>query len=649
MGRRPKQLTLNGKVIQASKAQESAIPSGKIKCIVTGKLRKDTPEERVRQEIARELIEVYGYSPMDMEVEFPIKMGREKKRADLVIFYEGKPHKQENVYIIAEAKREDVKPSDKKEGISQLKSYLSACRNAKFGIWVGSERIVYQVVEKKGIVEFVQIPDIPRKGETTAPKPTHGTLKPATNLKSVFKRIHNYIHANQGLPKDQAFEELLKLIFIKVYDEQFNPSLKFYVLPNEDPQQVRSRLEEIFEKVKKKYQYIFDENESIKLNDRVLTYVVSELQRFSLINTDIDVKGEAYEEIVGSNLRGDRGEFFTPRTVCRMTAEMVLALFKEEDIMNPGGVRILDPAVGTGGFLIAIIHHIKKLLESQGYRHDLLRDTLAEIARANLFGIDFNPLLVKAAQMNMVMHGDGSSNIVHANSLEHPSKWNDDVLRTLFPEDIKKFGSIEKFRKYLATLEKPEEIENAISRFDIVITNPPFGSKLPIDNPEILSQYEITTFESSSPRSSLPPEQLFIERTLQFLKPGGILGIVLPDSILSNPGLTWLRKWILRKAKIIASIDLPTETFEPHTGTQTSVLILQKKHPYEVGKPDDNYEIFMAIPEKVGHDRRGNDIYKTTPDGKILLDEKGNPIKDDDLPAVAELFKKWVKERGLAP
>ncbi len=185
--------------------------------------------------------------------------------------------------------------------------------------------------------------------------------------------------------------------------------------------------------------------------------------------------------------------------------------------------------------------------------------------------------------------------------------------------------------------------------FDVVITNPPFGSDLRIDDPDVLRYYEITTFETATPRKALPPEQLFIERALQFLKPGGILGIVLPDSILSNPGLTWLRKWILQKTRVIASIDLPAETFEPHTGTQTSVLILQKKRPYEVGKPDDDYEIFMAIPEKVGHDRRGNPLYKMTPDGKKVVDENDKEIIDDDLPTVAEPFKKWAKERGLAP
>jgi type I restriction enzyme M protein len=249
--------------------------------------------------------------------------------------------------------------------------------------------------------------------------------------------------------------------------------------------------------------------------------------------------------------------------------------------------------------------------------------------------------------MNMVMHGNGSANIVHANSLEHPSFWPDEVLFKFFKNEIDKHGGIDKFRKYLALLQKPEEIEKVLSQFDIVVTNPPFGTKAVIDDPDILSQFQITSFNTSTPRSSLPPEQLFIERCLQFLKPGGVLAIVLPDSILTNPGLTWLREWILMNTYVLASIDLPVETFEPHVGTKTSVLVLRKKTE-EQKKLKEDYEIYMAIPEKIGHDRRGNPVYKLTPEGKIELNEKGQPIIEDHLPIVAELFKEWIKKRGIA-
>lgn len=593
------------------------IPTGKLKCFISGKLRKDTPEERLRQTVARSLVEEYGYDKEDIEVEFSIKMGRARKRVDIVVFNKGSEHEQENIYMVIEVKTEDVKPSNKKEGIEQLKSYVAACVNAKFALWVGSERLAFKVAEERGKRILEEIPDIPKSGETTIPKPTRGSLVPAVNLKYVLKRVHNYIYANQGFQKDKAFEELLKLIFIKVYDEQYSPSLQFYILPGEDLNKVRKRLNELFEKVQNRYKYIFKGNETIELNDAILKYVVSELQRFSFVETETDVKGEAYEEIVGPNLRGDRGEFFTPRNVCNMTVEMLFSLIPEDKLTSPGGMKILDPAVGTGGFLIAGVQKIKQLFLSRGFKYDQLRDLVKEVANANFYGIDFNPFLVKVAQMNMVMHGDGSANIVHANSLEDPNNWNDEAR-----EKIK------------------------LGEFDLVVTNPPFGTKAVIDNPDILSQYELTAFGAKTPRTALPPEQLFIERCLDFLKPGGYLGIVLPDSILSNPGLKWIREWILQKAYIIASIDLPVETFEPHTGTQTSILLLKKKTPGQQ-KLQEDYEIFMAIPEKVGHDRRGNPIYKTTPDGEVELDESGNPVIEDHLPLVAEIFKEWLERKGM--
>jgi type I restriction enzyme M protein len=596
-----------------------AIPPGKIKCFITGKLRQDKSEERVRQVVARSLVEEYGYSKRDIGIEFTIKMGSAKKPVDIVVFSESHDHTQENIYLIVETKTEDVQASHKTEGVAQLKSYVAACPNTKFGLWVGYERLAFKVTDEKGRRVSIQIPDIPRRGETSTPRPTRDSLVPAVNLKQVFKRIHNYIYANQGLQKDKAFEELLKLIFIKVYDEQYSPTtLQFYVLPEEDVTQARERLMTVFKKVQQVYKYIFKGTETIELNNAALSYVISELQRFSFVDTETDVKGEAYEELVGPNLRGDRGEFFTPRTVCNMVMEMLFTLIPEERLTSPGEVKILDPAIGTGGFLISGIQKTKKLFSQRGFKYDQLRDVVRSVSNSNYFGIDFNPFLVKVAQMNMVMHGDGSANIVHANSLEAPRHWNEEARKKV-----------------------------RLDEFDIVVTNPPFGTKLPIDNPEILGQFDLAKSTANSPRNSLPPEQLFVERCLDFLKPGGVLGIVLPDSILGNPGLLWIREWILKKAYIIASIDLPVETFEPHTGTQTSVLILKKKSP-DQEKMQEDYTIFMGIPEKVGHDRRGNVLFKKTAEGAIELDANEQPIIDDHLPLVAVVFKEWVRKQGMA-
>jgi type I restriction enzyme M protein len=210
-----------------------------------------------------------------------------------------------------------------------------------------------------------------------------------------------------------------------------------------------------------------------------------------------------------------------------------------------------------------------------------------------------------------------------------------------------------------------------MGKFDIIVTNPPFGSKIPIDDPHIMEQFELSKFETENGvrRASMPPEQLFIERCFQLLKPGGRLAIVLPDSILSNPGLAFIRRWILKRARVIASVDLPQVTFEPYTGTQTSILLLQKKTREEMlleqesGKLRD-YEVFMTTPEAVGHDRRGEIHYLRTPEGELIEYEDTISItrrnseglfvterrqqkvreKFDQLPDVVRYFTDWVSK-----
>lgn len=634
----------------------SVIPAGKLRCIITGTLRRDTKEEHVRQRIARSLLEDYGYAKEDIEVEFSVQLGRSKKRVDLAIFPPKTTHFQENALIIVECKNEDVKPSDRDNGVEQLKSYMAACLNAKYGMWIGSQLQVWEkTVGDHETQTFVEAADIPRAGED-APEPlSFAELVPGQDeLVGVFKRCHDYIYGNQGLQKEPAFQELLKLIFCKVFDEDTSTGKMKFFISNEDrrsdigQRHLRNRIDALFDEVKGRYQYIFSGGEAIKLDNRVLAYVVGELQRFSLLQTRTDVKGAAYEQLVGANLRGDRGEFFTPRNVCEMAVRLVLATFPNSDWRK---LKIVDPACGTGGFLVATMsvlwEHLyeAQLLKWNGNQGKALEESsrhLRDMANSNIMGIDFNPILVRAAQMNLVMHGDGSTNVFHANSLLPPGEWPDKA-----PNNVR------------------ENI--GIGTFDVVLTNPPFGSKISIDDPHVLDQFSLSAFgvPGDQRRSSMPPEQLFIERCLQLLKPGGKLAIVLPDSILSNPGLSFIREWVLSECRILASIDLPQETFQPHTGTQTSVLMVQKKTPderriEEASGQLPKYEIFMAIPSAVGHDRRGNPVYLRTPEGDIIEYEEETPIVrktpsgyvmdqrrrrtkavSDDLPEVVHYFREW--------
>ena len=671
-----------------AKAQVIVIPEGKISDYIDGKLRNDTPEEYVRQTIEKRLINEHKYLPEQIKIEYTLQVGSRRPRANIVIWDRDVTEQtQGTIKLIIECKKETVNARNAKDGIGQLKSYMSVCPNCEWGMWTNSiEKFVFRkLVKEDGSIDFMEYNDIPSADGNLddVNRPSRTSLKNAydDNLLFVFKTCHNYIYVNDGLQKQPAFFELLKVIFCKILDERNIPKpLEFYTTSEErsnpDGQlTVKKRISKIFDKVKKRYGKIFDPNDEIKLTPRSLAYIVSELQRYSLLNTHVDIKGKAYEEIVGANLRGDRGEFFTPRNVMKMTVEMIDPQVDE---------RVLDSSCGTGGFLVQAMTHTIGILEKQ-YSESLglersqwdadatrnFQDRIAEMASNNYFGFDINPDLVKATKMNMVMNNDGSGNILQVNSLLPPHEWSDD-----FRTNLSQALNIPK-----------DEIRNheTIAFFDVVVTNPPFGSKIPIKDKHILEQYELAYIwendkesgrwkKTDRLQSSVPPEILFIERCTQFLKPNGRMGIVLQDSILGSPGLGYIREWIIQNHRIIASIDLPADTFQPRNGTQTSVLFLQKKDQKQKDKEQKSgqmadYNIFMAVIDKVGHDKRGNPIFKRDKEGNEILvpdtdsvlelnqistgertiaRQQKTKVIDDQTVKVPDIFTSWKKQEGLA-
>ena len=588
--------------------------------------RKQTPEEYVRQEIAKSLVREYRYAKSDIAVEFTTRVGSKKPRADLVVFPPGSDHKQENAQIIVECKSAKVEALDKKDGVGQLQSYMAACPNVTYGMWTNSaERFCYRRIENKGSIKFEEVSDIPQFGREDGPddRPRFDQLKPATSdaLLFAFRRCHNYIAGNQGLQKPQAFWELLKLIFCKIHDESNNDEVEFFSAANErhgvnGPAKVAKRINALFDQVRADYSSIFREQEVIELKPIVLAYLVGQIQMYSLLESDADVKGRAYEEIVGSNLRGDRGEFFTPRNVCKMAVVM----------LDPGENEVvIDPACGTGGFLITAMNHvIDKIMATEFAKwgnkisraERAARARIQRYAKRNIWGIDFNPELVKASKMNMVMNNDGAGGLFQENSLVSPVLWEKEL------RDKKRIGQV-----------------------DLLFTNPPFGSKIPISDPSILEQFDLgytwgydsdtdSWTKTNSLQKSQPPEILFIERCVQFLKPGtGRMAIVLPDGILGSPGSGYVREWILRNTRILASIDMHPDTFQPFVSIQTSVLILERKANELIklegarGKIND-YRVFMAVANHIGHDKRGNITYVRDSKGNEIVEQLDEPVKD---------------------
>lgn len=664
------------------------IPEGKICDYIDSKFRNDTPEEYVRQTIEKRLVNEHKYLTSQIKIEYTLQVGSRKPRADIVVWdKDAAEQTQGTIKIIIECKRETVDARNAKDGVAQLQSYMSVCPNCEWGMWTNSvQKFVFRkCIDDAGNISFMDYNDIPSADGSLddVNRPSRKSLRNASddNLLFVFKTCHNHIYVNDGMQKQPAFFELLKVIFCKIEDERNIPKpLEFYTTSEErsnpDGQlTVQKRISQIFQRVKKRHGKIFDANDEIKLTPRSLAYIVSELQRYSLLNTNIDIKGKAYEEIVGANLRGDRGEFFTPRNVMKMVVEMINPRIDE---------KVLDSSCGTGGFLVQAMTHVIGQLEKdfsssmgiprKNWDSDTIKvfqDRISEMAATSFFGFDINPDLVKATKMNMVMNNDGSGNILQTNSLLPPHEWTNE-FRTRLAEALH-IDSVG-IRNY-----------KTIALFDVIVTNPPFGSKIPIKDKNILEQFELAHIWENDKKtgtwkmtdrlqSSVPPEILFIERCTQFLVPGGRMGIVLPDSILGSPGLGYIREWLIKNHKIIASVDLHVDTFQPRNGTQTSVLFLQKKTAEQKATEERtgqmaDYNIFMAMVERVGHDKRGNPLFKRDVQGNEILmpdtdtirvlgetgegdrtvsHERKCKVLDDQTADVPKLFEAWKRREGIS-
>ena len=662
--------------------EEVVLNENEIVCLLTNKVVKVTEKETNLQYMVQMMSEEYGFQMEDMQRDFTLKYKDEedkKKSAKvtLAIFEHGKSHEVENlIRSIVIAKDAKVKPSDKSGGVMASLEGVLTYTDCDFGCWTNGEDLQFlaKMEDQWGQVNIEDFTDFPAAGQSLVDLINEGDKaaprKPANeSLVKTFKRCHDYIYGNEGMKKT-AFWELLNLIFCKLYDEKrrtleakkgISYRRKFWVGVNElntpiGQANVAKRIKGLFEELKasESFSDVFDGNEAITLSDRGLAYVASELSKYSFIDATVDVKGTAYETIVSNTLKQEAGQFFTPRNIIKCMVEM----------LDPDqNTRVLDPACGSGGFLVMVLDHVRRkmtknmfpelngpLLEAK-YNSPEIDELVSEYARKKIFGFDFDPDLKKAARMNMVMSGDGHSNVYNINSLEYPNGSKPDVpkIAKAVQESIAQ-SEDKDFHFETAAC-------NAQGKFDMIFTNPPFGAKVEVDK-EIAVNYEL---------NSTAPEVLFIEACYKFLKPRGKMAIVLPDGILGNPNMESVRIWILHHFKLLASVDLPVETFLPQVGVQASLLFLQKKTSEEalVSIEEEDYDVFMAIVEKVGKDRRGNPIFKKDDDGAELLfdhlkqwlatDDYGRTVVrerkvrvkelDDDLPGVVEAYKNFREGR----
>lgn len=675
---------------QAGDDEVTSLEEGKILDYITGDPIKDSAKEQVRQRIARALFHEYGISVEDMARDFKMKVDGRRKKIDIAIFAPGEQHTAENLRRIVICEKEPKKGSkgaykmrdheQAKKEFGLLHAAMTEAADCRFGLWTnGLEFFFFEKQVTRFDVKFKPLGDWPMGDESLGSRTvaSNAQLRRADRemLLTAFRRCHNYIHGNEGMPKDAAFWQFLYLIFAKMHDERRgrDEPPRFWAgmfekdvnggrqlvdeqFDREGQLAIRARIEPLFEEVREKYTgKIFRGNEQITLSDRALAFMVAELAKYDFGRTDLDAKGAAYQELVGTNLRGDRGQYFTPRGAIDLMVAMLDPTEEE---------RVLDPACGTGGFLVATLKHLDKKfhaeeqLEAGEESTDeflSLRDRLIAYANNNMFGADFDPFLVRAAQMNIVMASNAEARLFHMNSLEFPAGHLPGASEAA---DVAELGSM-----------------------DVVLTNPPFGSDIPITDPNILRNYELAHIwektehggfrNTGRVQGSVAPEVLFIERCYHWLKPGGRMGVVLPDGILGNPSDEYIRWWLLRHCWVLASVDLPVEVFvvEANVNILTSLLFLQRKtrqqlQSEDLGKEPD-YRVFMAVAEKVGFDRRGNTLFKKGPDGEDIVQEvehrervrvggqsivrilrRKDKIIDDDLPRIAEAYHNFVADRG---
>lgn len=544
--------------------------------------RFSAPEEKVRAEYWAELIFRYGYEPQRIGVEITVPDRTPTDRADLVVFYDDE---RKRPFIVIECKRDGITDAEFIQAVEQ------ACGNgtwAKFrasfvGVIAGETRRLLEFTGKYGVLEREQniIADLPKQyGEPEEWRFFKGTkddIYPVSKetLIATIQKCHDTLWGGGRLSPPTAFGELCKLIFVKIRDEQVprrnGEPYQFQIKTHEPARKLADRIKGIYQEAQDREPNIF--TDTIRIDDAILRTVVSHMEAINFSKTDLDTKGVAFEQFLDGFFKGDFGQYFTPREIIAFAVEM-LELNNEE--------LILDPACGSGGFLLYAMDKVRRDAgkyydedSNEYYRH------WHDFAQNQLYGIEINDEIVRVAKMNMIIHDDGHTNVVGHDALERLEKIRSDSENNAFKENA----------------------------FDIILTNPPFGAQVNLSERPYLADYFFGNQKDkkgrTKPRKNQKTEILFIERVWQFLRPStGHAAIVLPDGILTNSSLQYVRDFILDRFQILAVISLPQTAFSHYgAGVKASLVFLRKRGIDEI--PNDNEPIFMATPENIGYDATG--------------------------------------------
>lgn len=601
------------------------------------------PEEHTRQLWLDRLINQYGYPPSRIAVEYPITFGRDSsKRADIVIFDADRPMVP---YVIIE-----VKQGKLRDGKEQLRSYTHAT-GAPLAVW--SNGILAEVWHRKNPNYFVPIHHLPRANQTIediVDQPwTIQTLidkedereregSKARSLRDLIVEMENEVLANAGV---DVFEEVFKLVFTKLYDEMFHhrgryPFLRFR--NSNTAAQLKKAIQELFDEAKQQWPGVFLNDERIRLSPDHLQVCVGSLEEWKLFNSNLDVIDDAFEYLVNKSSKGEKGQYFTPRWVIDMCVKMLDPQEHE---------TVIDTACGSAGFTVHTMFHVwRNIMAGMGLRESNLFTMDAKLPRCEdyvqdkVFAIDFDEKSVRVARCLNLIAGDGETNVLHLNTLDW-TKWDETVKQDEWADT---YGEgWRRLRKLRATTKQPSYRQ---FKFDVLMANPPFAGD--IKQSDMLSPYDLAHKQDDKLESAVGRDLLFIERNLDFLRPGGRMAVVLPQGRFNNSSDQRVRKFIMDRCRILAVVGLHSNTFKPHTGTKTSVLFVQKWNDDPAAGPlcpkAQDYNIFFAAQRVESVNNSGEKIYMRRDDGSLMRDTHGHFVVAHDLYNHEGLTKNGVAE-----
>ena len=615
-----------------------------VKCQIRDKDIKLTDEELVRQLYINKLINKYNYPKEKMELEYTVSFGREKKRADIVIFDK---IATTSPYIIVELKKPKLK-----DGKEQLKSYCNAT-GAPIGVWTNGGQISFY--HRKDPNFFEDLPNIPTFDEKLSDILSgrwtiddlvlkDKLITEKKNLKDLILEMEDEVLANAGV---DVFEEVFKLIFTKLYDEMESGRNKTRHLEfrnyGDTETELKDKIQKLFDKAKNKWDGVFSEEAKILLNPSHLSVCVSSLQDVKLFNSNLDVIDDAFEYLMSKSSKGEKGQYFTPRYVIDMCVKM----------LNPKSYEtMIDPASGSCGFPVHTIFYVwKQILNEKGIEQSHLFTSqekpaeCTDYVNSNVFAIDFDEKAVRVARTLNLIAGDGQTNVLHLNTLDY-ERW-ENTIKTENWTDTYNEGW-KKLKKLRTNKNSDYSFE-----FDILMANPPFAGD--IKESRIIAKYELGKNAKGKYQSKVGRDILFIERNLNFLKPGGRMAIVLPQGRFNNSSDKYIRDFITERCRILAVVGLHGNVFKPHTGTKTSVLFVQKWDDKLCPKKED-YPIFFATMQEPSKDNSGDKIFVKGKDGLPILDTHGHLIVKHDLfnhekmteDGIAEAFIEFAKKEKLS-